>query len=150
MENPESLEEQAAMESMENPLTVIDMENDVGPGWRPLLHELHAQLTEAGINYEALQVKEKFALLRVYISVSGESHVTFDLTIPGAGTITGQPEQGSSTYDRAMELVYAAEEKSRVICEDCGEPGVLRTDRFWLRTLCDECNGKQSPKVSTE
>ena len=46
-----------------------------------------------------------------------------------------------------MELVRAAEEKSRAICEDCGEPGVLRTDRFWLRTLCDECNGKQ-PRVS--
>ena len=36
----------------ENPLTVIDMENDVGPGWRPLLHELHQQLTEAGFSYE--------------------------------------------------------------------------------------------------
>ena len=126
----------------ENPLTVIDMENDVGPGWRPLLHELHQQLTEAGFSYEALQTKEKLGILRVYISVSGESHVTFDLTIPGVGTVTGQ-EQGSDTYSRAIELVRAAEEKSRAICEDCGEPGVLRTDRFWLRTLCDECNGSR-------
>ena len=129
---------------------IPDYLNDVGPGWRPLLLDLHEQLIEAGFSYELLQQKEKFGILRVYISVSGESHVTFDLTIPGVGTITGQPEQGSSTYDRAMELVYAAEEKSRVICEDCGEPGVLRTDRFWLRSLCDECNGKQPPRVSAE
>lgn len=127
----------------ENPLTVIDMENDVGPGWRPLLRELHQQLTGAGFSYEALQVKEKFGILRVYISVDGEEHVTFDLTIPGVGTITGQPEQGSDTYSRAMELVYAAEEKSRVICEECGEPGRLRDERFWLRTLCDECDGRR-------
>ena len=123
-------------------MTLIDMENDVGPGWRPLLHELHAQL--AGFRYEALQVKEKWGILRVYISVDGEEHAAFDITIPGAGTLTGRGK-GSDTWDRAMVLVLAAEGKSRVICEDCGEPGVLRTDRSWLRTLCDACNTRNSP-----
>ena len=127
-------------EDRESPRTVIDLQNDVGPGWRPLLAELHAELTEAGISYEALQVKEKFGILRVYISGSGEWHPTFDLTIPGQGTVTGTLEEGSETWRRADAIVHAAEEKSRTVCEECGQPGVLRTDRFWLRTLCDACN----------
>ena len=127
---------------------IPDYLNDVGPGWRPLLLDLHEQLIEAGFSYELLQQKEKWGILRVYISVDGEEHAAFDITIPGAGTLTGRGK-GSDTWDRAMVLVLAAEGKSRVICEDCGEPGVLRTERFWLRTLCDECNGKQPPRVST-
>lgn len=119
--------------------TVIDLERDVGPGWRPLLAELHAELTEAGIGYEALQCKEKWGILRVYIRVEGEWHPTFDLTIPGQGVITGTTEEGSDTWRRADAIVQAAEEKSRTICEDCGAIGTLRTDRFWLRTLCDAC-----------
>ena len=119
--------------------TVVDLQRDVGPGWRPLLAELHAELTAAGISYEALQVKEKFGALRVYISTEGEFHPTFDLTIPGQGVIAGTTEKGSDTWRRADAIVQAAEEKSRTICEDCGQPGILRTDRFWLRTLCDAC-----------
>lgn len=126
--------------SEENPRTVMDMELDVGPGWRPLLAELHAELTAAGIRYEALQVKEKWGILRVYISTDSAWHPTFDLTVPGQGTITGTIEEGSEPWRRGMEIVHAAEERSRVICEDCGDTGVLRTDRFWLRTLCDACH----------
>ena len=110
----------------ENPLTVIDMENDVGPGWRPLLRELHQQLTGAGFSYEALQVEGEIRNPAGVHIVNGESHVTFDLTIPGVGTITGQPEQGSDTYSRAMELVYAAEEKSRASARTAGNLAVLR------------------------
>lgn len=133
--------------SEENPRTVLDMQHDVGPGWRPLLAELHAELTAAGISYEALQVKEKWGILRVYIRAEGEWHPTIDLTVPGQGTITGTIEGGSGAWEQVMAIVHAAEERSRVICEDCGEPGVLRTDRFWLRTLCDDCNGERRPVV---
>ena len=126
-----------------------DQVNDVGPGWRPLLLDLHTQLIEIDPEYEALQSKEKFGILRVYISVQGESHPTFDVTlIPGGQIVTGTMEEGGDAYSRAMDLVHNAERKSRVICEDCGEPGVLRTERFWLRTLCDECNLRQPPRVS--
>lgn len=121
--------------------TVIDMQYDVGPGWRPLLWELHEQLGNAGISYETLQAKEKFGTLRVYISVAGEWHPAFDLTIPGEGTITWH-EGGSETWKKAMDIVHAVEARSASICEDCGEPGILRTDRSWLRTLCEACNGR--------
>lgn len=59
----------------------------------------------------AVQVKEKFGKLRFYFDGGDE-------------TIHG--------------MVEMAEYMSGTICEECGKPGKLRTDRGWIRTLCDE------------
>ena len=37
-------------------------------------------------------------------------------------------------------LEREAEDASSHICEYCGEPGEPRTDRVWIKTLCDKCN----------
>jgi hypothetical protein len=39
--------------------------------------------------------------------------------------------------DRIMELIAEAEANSYGICELCGEPGDLRSDRPWITTLCE-------------
>lgn len=57
----------------------------------------------------ALQVKEKFGLLRFYV-------------------------YGGN--DRTYDYIEFAEAMSGRICEECGAPGVLRGGG-WLRTLCD-------------
>lgn len=36
-------------------------------------------------------------------------------------------------------LIEIAEADCLKTCEFCGEPGTLRDDRRWIRTLCDEC-----------
>ena len=56
------------------------------------------------------QIKEKFGRLRVYTTLN-------DDYIFGIGDIT--------------ELL------SEFVCESCGEKGELRTNRRWVRTLCD-------------
>lgn len=60
----------------------------------------------------AVQIKEKFGGLRIYM----------------AGNIEGM-----------FDIIDKAERKSYKICEFCGAPGKTR-DGSWIFTLCDKCN----------
>ena len=84
---------------------------EVGDGWEPLIRELSEQITKLDATVQATQVKEKFGGLRFYIN-----HAT----------------------DEIGSLISIAESKSYYICENCGKPGTLRTDG-WYVTACDEC-----------
>lgn len=86
---------------------------DVADGWEPLIRELSAKLDPLGV--VAFQVKEKFGGLRFYID-------------------------GGS--DEAYDLIDDAADRSTSICEECGEPGMVRGHR-WVRTLCDGCGGSE-------
>lgn len=46
-----------------------------------------------------------------------------------------------------FEIQKAAEEESSFVCECCGAPGKLRTDREWMQTLCDRCNCADSDSL---
>jgi ribosomal protein L37AE/L43A len=85
----------------------------VGNGWVPLLDKLCSDLVDLGWNRQILQIKEKFGTLRFY---ARETTVEMD------------------------NLIHKAEQDSSRICESCGEFAVLRTDRGWLKTLCNKCN----------
>ena len=67
-----------------------------------------------GSTYELLQVKEKFAGLRLYSRASDDIH-----------------EAVLAAYDRAARL-------SEVTCEVCGRPGALRNRRGAYMTRCEE------------
>lgn len=101
--------------------------DDVGPGWHPLLTQLHADLLPHVPRYQTIQIKEKFGELRVYLAYE------IDLDAKNA----------NARYDAACDLVDAAEAASARICEDCGQPGVARGG-YWIRTLCDGCVGGTS------
>lgn len=124
-------------------MTVTEWNDHVGVGWRPLLQQLHDELVAAGISYKTLQVKEKWGVLRVYISVEGESYPVVDMTFPGVGTITSRgpldDEQPTSKWQQAQALVRKYENKSATVCEYCGDPGELRNSHYWMLTLCDAC-----------
>ncbi len=92
----------------------------VGPGWQPILDELQAHLDAQSPGYEVLQVKEKLGRLRVYAAPA-----------PGAS-----PAQ----RDALDAAVSDAEARSAAVCEQCGQPGVMRrSPSGWIRTLCPEC-----------
>jgi hypothetical protein len=42
-------------------------------------------------------------------------------------------------FTQVHDIVDKYEELSETICEMCGKPGILRTDRPWISTLCDKC-----------
>jgi hypothetical protein len=66
---------------------------------------------EKGLVPEITQVKEKWGTLRIYIA-------------------------GGNDFTDGM--IFALEQASAKICEDCGRPGT-QTDQGWIRTLCEEC-----------
>ena len=80
-------------------------------GWEPLIRDLALKLYELGAR--AVQIKEKFGILRVYT----ETH----------------------SADIASAL-RGAEQASREVCEKCGDWGMLRNNRSWVKTYCDRCN----------
>lgn len=64
----------------------------------------------------ASQCKEKYGSLRFYLT---------------CGT------------DEMFDLINEYEEKSSHICEDCGAPGKLRDEDYWILTQCDSCHQKK-------
>lgn len=80
-------------------------------GWLGIVHDLIEELIAAGWNKELCQAKEKFGGLRFYTN-----------ELPEAGTA----------------IIAKYEKQSTETCERCGKPGTLRTDRSWMKTLCDE------------
>lgn len=102
----------------------------VGEGWYPIVLELDKSLRLVAPDYKVLQVKEKFGGLRYYTTFPAGDYMELK--------------------DRVNPLMRAAESKAGRTCEECGQPGRLRDDRRWLRTLCDEDAAKRSPNPSFE
>jgi len=84
---------------------------EVSLGWNLLIKNLIQDLIILGWDKEVIQVKEKFGGLRFYIN-----------------------EGTSEIHQRIVK----AEIESMKICEITGNPGKLRTDIAWYKTLCDE------------
>jgi hypothetical protein len=93
---------------------VNERKDAVGPGWADILDQLDAELYALNPDYKTVQVKEKFGLLRVYLS---------------------------DTTEAEQQILYKYEEMSSKICEKCGQPGKARQGG-WLRTLCGPCELK--------
>ena len=82
---------------------------EVGDGWFELLKECFSRLAALGDECEITQVKEKWGTLRIH----------------------------ADTSRAADKIITEYEERSRLICEECGQPGTLRTDG-WYRTTCEQ------------
>jgi len=79
----------------------------VGAGWKPFIEKLYDAMPK---RTKVLQVKEKFAGLRFYISSAPEWY---------------------------HDLISHYENQSYKICEVCGEKGKVREDLGWILTLCN-------------
>lgn len=98
---------------------------DCGDGWYWLIDKLCEELQNsidktypASPQVVAAQVKEKFGGLRFYIN---------------GGT------------DEQYGAIHFAESLSYYICEECGSlENVSRTEKGWIRTLCEKCKGKEN------
>lgn len=89
----------------------------VGDGWFDLINsacnliQQHIDQDESVSQLVALQIKEKFGELRFYY------------------------QGGNHDCEQVIESVQAA---SVHICEVCGDGGKPRTNRGWVKTLCDK------------
>lgn len=105
-----------------------------GDGWFDLLDVLCGELEQTPLvsvsegnatpahpeSFWIEQIKEKFGGLRVYVSAAP---------------------------DYVHNMIRIAEALSFRICENCGRPGRLRSDRAWIRTLCDDCADVQGLQI---
>lgn len=90
----------------------------VAQGWHDLLSELFNKLFDAGWNGNLIGCKEKFGCLRIYLE----------------GGV------GLAEFNQLYEIVREYERLSEQFCEFCGGfPARLRTERGWLKTMCDDC-----------
>lgn len=108
-----------------------DWFGDVGPGWRPLLDELHTELLRRWPHYEIHQVKEKFGTLRFYAAPGPYPHLDGEEDESEA-----QQAAHHAWHKDFGETVLAYEKRSAQICEECGAPGALRKGP-WAKTHCD-------------
>jgi hypothetical protein len=87
----------------------------VGNGWLGIIKSLIEDLIKLGWNGEITQVKSKFGGLRFYIN-------------------QGSPE--------LRNRISQAEEKSFLVCSECGDSGEQIKITGWIHTLC-EVHGKE-------
>jgi len=73
-----------------------------------------------------IQVKEKFGGLRLYFDLHSAPHDHLGEDI------------SRQTNERLRGVVDFAESLSYTICQDCGEPGVIRNINGYYATLCDK------------
>ena len=96
---------------------------ECGDGWYNLLDELSSKLEPLILEYRknnpeddcfprAVQVKEKFATLRFYMT---------------------------SATDEMYKIITEYENRSAATCEHCGAKGKVRKHLPWLLTLCGSC-----------
>lgn len=89
----------------------------VGPGWEPLVDELHAKVQERFPDVVVAQVKEKFGGLRYYV-------------------------QSRSIDESTSALVHEYEARSFKTCEWCGSTEGVETSvgaqKRWLKSLCPQ------------
>lgn len=91
-------------------------------GWFELINKLCEDIQKEIDNDKQLeqitvvQIKEKFSRLRYYVDFGNQ---------------------------KIFDLIRKAESESGKICEECGNPGKLRDDLGWWKTLCDVCYGKR-------
>lgn len=81
----------------------------VGAGWAPFIHRIFDKMDTIKGSVKIIQVKEKFAGLRVYTDYS------------------------NAELDK---VINEAERESFKVCETCGRPGKVR-GKGWYYTACD-------------
>lgn len=88
---------------------------DIGPGWYPLLVDLDEDLARIAPRYLVQQVKSKFGALVFHASFSSDPY---------------------EYVDQFREAIDAAQWRSIVICEECGESAAQYVIGLWVWTLC--------------
>jgi hypothetical protein len=90
-------------------------------GWSDIIDKALSDILnisyEAGVDVQIVQIKEKFAGLRIYFDLEEDS------------------ENNQDVYDKINDIVYNAEKESYTVCEICGEKGKV-IKKGWWKTLC--------------
>jgi len=97
---------------------------EINDGWYDLMYETCTKLNDFPVIL--VQVKEKFAGLRIYID-------------PDDNLIKNMTKyEISEVFKKAYQIINDMEEKSFTICEVCGKEGKTYVRNYWYKTLCED------------
>lgn len=124
-----------------SPYTQWGIETQVG--WKDIIETMCQRISDTLVKYKLpqdtfvpLQIKEKYASLRVYWKLKNEN---FSPPIDFIGGETLDFNDYSSELKKDLwVIVNEACEQSKTTCEMCGKAGEQRTDLRWVTTLCDK------------
>jgi hypothetical protein len=93
-----------------------------GKGWNDITTKALQQIAELYPEVELQQAKEKFGILRLYV------------TYP----------QREELCQKISKIIDEAEKASSTVCENCGKTGQkVQTRNGWMTTRCDECQANR-------
>lgn len=107
-----------------------------------LFEDIDAMLDDGQAkSFAVLQLKEKFASLRVYWQLGKEATTVLDIFgVDGNQRLNFEPEQPSALFDRISARVSQAEDEAAQTCQRCGNGGAsARALRGYLVTMCGAC-----------
>ena len=122
--------------------------SDLPQGWTELADQLFADLDamlddDAANLFAVVQVKEKFAGLRVYWELNKEQTTVLDIIGSGSAQRFDKiPEKPSSLFNRIRARVKQAGEQAATTCQRCGNGGASAGGSGWILTLCEACRRK--------
>lgn len=115
-------------------------------GWYQLIHDLCREITdryavdEISVDIVIQQIKEKFASLRFYYSyedapcpIQAFDFLEDGISIRFQPPNTGGNEKIKNLRSDIAQIVRRYEEKSKTICEECGQAGNIRMDMPWKK-----------------
>ena len=110
----------------------------VGEGWRPLI-EYAYDITLSEKGFVVCQVKEKMGGLRFYISRNWDYYENLS---------EEEREKFNNRFEHIGNQLWALENVSHRICEECGAHGKPRRGG-WIKTLCEKHNKERNDKHSS-
>lgn len=123
--------------------------SDLPEGWTELATQLFADLdamlddSEAK-RFQVVQIKEKFAGLRVYWQLGKEQTTVLDILGPvSAQRVDKGAAKPTALFERISARVRQAGEQAAATCQRCGNGGASAGGRGWSVTLCEACRTKQ-------
>lgn len=126
---------------------------ECGSGWFMLIYQMASEINGAYIEAETepdiiiQQIKQKFGVLRTYISYPDALYNLHAIDIINTGTSFRFQSDNDAISEKVKalrkeitDIIKKYEDKSRFTCESCGSStGILRTELPWIRTLCNDC-----------
>lgn len=119
--------------------------SDLPPGWLGLAVELFTDLDRllddrSAEQFEVLQIKEKFAGLRIYWRLDAqETNVLDSIGAESTRRVDIEPRRPTATFDLIKARINEAAVRASKTCQVCGAPGGSGQSEGRLQTLCGAC-----------
>lgn len=138
---------------------------EMSSGWEGVLREMCQHIVDRyeedgiaieDIDWYPIQIKEKFATMRVYgefpdakCKIAALDFLNTDTSVRFTPENGAVDEKTKELREDILQIIREAERQSASVCEVCGDDktATVRMDMRWKRTLCDNCYNNYLRKI---